>query len=252
MEEQWLQLCDTHGWESETENMAHHMVSTEELIKFAHQISRGMAYLSSRFIIHRDLAARNILVTEGRIMKISDFGLARHGGDTYTVSNVFIALPVLWMPPDAILSREFSEKSDVWSFGVLLWEIFSLGLVPFDSPDVAKFSAVAFAEWLLEDHQLAQPAHAPNAIVSLMQSCWCLKPECRPTFSGLYARLDAILSTTDTGTSYLLLEETDEVDSRLEELDRQIFDLCCSSRIGPPPTMRMEKLKRKHSCNTFQ
>ncbi|OWA53095.1 putative Macrophage colony-stimulating factor 1 receptor 1 [Hypsibius exemplaris] len=180
MEKQWLQLCDTHGWESETENMAHHMVSTEELIKFAHQISRGMAYLSSRFIIHRDLAARNILVTDGRIMKISDFGLARHGGDTYTVSNVFSGC--------------------------------------------CQILGCGFSEWLLEDHQLAQPAHAPNAIVSLMQSCWCLKPECRPTFSGLYARLDAILSTTDTGTSYLLLEETDEVDSRLEELDRQIFD----------------------------
>ncbi|OWA55293.1 putative tyrosine-protein kinase F09A5.2, partial [Hypsibius exemplaris] len=135
-----------------------------------------------------------------------------------------IALPILWMPPDAILSREFSEKSDVWSFGVLLWEMFSLGLVPFDSQEVAKFSAVAFAEWLLEGHQLAQLAHAPNAIVSLMQSCWGLKQECRPNFSEIYARLDEILSTTDTGTSYLLLEGTEKVDSRLEELDRQIFD----------------------------
>ncbi|OWA55029.1 Macrophage colony-stimulating factor 1 receptor 2 [Hypsibius exemplaris] len=223
MEEQWLQACQTRGWDSDVENMSDHMLSTEELIKFAHQISRGMTYLTSRFIIHRDLAGRNILVTDGRVMKISDFGLARYGSDAYTVKNAFIALPVLWMPPDAILSRQFSEKSDVWSFGVVLWEMFSLGLVPFDSPDVAKFSAVAFAEWLLEGNQLFRPAHAPNDMVNLMQSCWSLKPESRSTFTEIWKSLDEMLTKTDTGISYLKLE-TNKSTGRLDELDRQILD----------------------------
>ncbi|OQV24848.1 Fibroblast growth factor receptor-like protein 2 [Hypsibius exemplaris] len=223
MEEQWTLLCQSRAWDLDTEKMADNMVSTEELIKFSHQISRGMAYLTSRFIIHRDLAARNILVTDGRVMKISDFGLARHGVETYTVSNAFIALPILWMPPDAIRDRKFSEKSDVWSFGVLLWEIFSLGLVPFDSPEVTKFSAAAFADYLSEGHQPVRPANAPNAIVGVMESCWCLKPQLRPTFTELWKSLDEILSKTGSGTSYMQLEAT-ESNRRLDELDRQILD----------------------------
>lgn len=73
------------------------------------------------------------------------------------------------MPPDAILTRQFSEKSDVWSFGVLLWEIFSLGQVPFDRPNVARFSANAFAEWLTEGHQMDRPDYAPLAVSVMWQ-----------------------------------------------------------------------------------
>ncbi|OQV26248.1 Macrophage colony-stimulating factor 1 receptor 2 [Hypsibius exemplaris] len=231
---EWTQICVARGWDSDEQSMEANMLNTEELIKFGHQIARGMEHLVSRFIIHRDLAARNILVTNRRVMKISDFGLARQGSHSYTVSNVFymdlyfIALPILWMPPDAILYRRFSEKSDVWAFGVLLWEMFSLGLVPFDRPDVAKFSATAFAEWLLEGNQLPRPLLAPLSIARLMQLCWDLTPDTRPTFTDLWKNFDQVLCETDNGRSYLLLE-TYVPDRRLTDLDQQLLE-CLKDR----------------------
>ncbi|OQV11781.1 Vascular endothelial growth factor receptor 1 [Hypsibius exemplaris] len=219
---QGTQACNDQGWTPEEKSMDEHILCTDDLLKFGHQICRGMEHLASRSIIHRDLAARNVLVTGERVMKISDFGLARHGADSYTVVNAFIPLPILWMPPDTILTRQFSEKSDVWSFGVLLWEIFSLGLAPFDGPDVAKFSAAAFAEWLLQGNQLSRPINASESIFNIIKSCWELKPSERPTFTEIWKILDEMLCQTEGGSTYMVMDTLEGCDNRLDELDKKV------------------------------
>ncbi|OQV23546.1 Macrophage colony-stimulating factor 1 receptor 2 [Hypsibius exemplaris] len=228
MSKMWSLLCEREDRppDQTAEKMQEAILSTGDLVKFSHQIARGMEYLTSRCIIHRDLAARNVLVAHHRILKISDFGLAKHGGETYTVSNASVALPILWMPPDALLNREFSEKSDVWSFGILLWEIFSLGQVPFDLPNVVKFSAAAFGEWLLEGHQMARPPGAPLAIYDVMQLCWNLQAADRPNFSTIWKTLDDLVrNAAEESATYLPLDESAEtfqLNGDFLELDREM------------------------------
>ncbi|OQV12082.1 Macrophage colony-stimulating factor 1 receptor 2 [Hypsibius exemplaris] len=220
---QYRDMCQAEDREPSDEHMKEYMLSTNDLIRFSHQICRGMEYLASRSIIHRDLAARNILVASNQILKISDFGLAKQGSDSYVVSNAFIALPILWMPPDAIINRIFSQHSDVWSFGVVLWEIFSIGKIPFDRPNVAKFTAISFAEWLMQGHQMSRPDAAPLSIYEMMKTCWRLTPEKRPSFSELCNTLDGMVSTsTDVENSnYLPLEEAE---SKFDELNKELLE----------------------------
>ncbi|OQV20028.1 putative Fibroblast growth factor receptor 2 [Hypsibius exemplaris] len=160
MERLWFAYQVNNDIPSDHTAMKQFILSTNDLLQFCHQIARGMLYLTTRHIIHRDLAARNVLVSENCILKIADFGLARHEEVLYTVSNVFTALPVLWMSPESITTRVFSQLTDVWSYGVLVWEIYSMGNAPFAGLDVAKLSAHGFAEWLLEGHQMNRPVHA--------------------------------------------------------------------------------------------
>ncbi|OQV15413.1 putative Fibroblast growth factor receptor-like protein 2 [Hypsibius exemplaris] len=199
-------------------------LSSDDLVQFCYQVSSGMEHLTSRFIIHRDLAARNVLVSEKKILKISDFGLARTG-ETYMVSDARVALPVLWMPPEAIVSRHFSQKSDVWSFGVLMWEIFSMGAVPFDRPDVEKFSTAAFADWLLLGNQMSPPEHCPLAMCETMRNCWTLEVEDRPTFTEIRTRLDGFVCKNGSSSNpYLNLTGIDSNPfDNFEELDQEIL-----------------------------
>ncbi|OQV20033.1 Mast/stem cell growth factor receptor kita [Hypsibius exemplaris] len=217
MRDLWLDICSREDRVDTIEEMQKTMLSTHDLIKFSHQTCKGMEYLSARRIIHRDLAARNVLVASSRIIKISDFGLARHGEDIYTVSNDQIPLPILWMPPDTILERQFSQKSDVWSYGVLLWEIFCLGRTPFSDGDVAKFSATVFADWLLQGHQMPRPFEAPLQMYDLMRSCWSITADARPTFSELLKTLDMFTLSAFASTPYLAVDDPDYEPSFITE-----------------------------------
>ncbi|OQV23253.1 putative endoglucanase type K [Hypsibius exemplaris] len=207
------------------------VLSTIDLVRFSHQIASGMEYLSSRSIIHRDLAARNVLLAQNKIIKISDFGLAKHGAESYTASNHFVALPILWMPPEAIITRGFSQKSDVWSMGVTLWEIFSYGDVPFASLNVVKFSAIVFAEWLMAGNQMPPPDGTPHPISQIMKECWKLPAEERPTFTQIWKMLDDFLAqmsdTSDHGRYLSFFEEDDPtpVECKLIELSQEILEL---------------------------
>ncbi|OQV19964.1 Vascular endothelial growth factor receptor 1 [Hypsibius exemplaris] len=181
------------------------LLATKDLMSFAYQIARGMEYIVSRSIIHRDLAARNVLVSSGKIVKIDDFGMARQRKSDYVLGNSQTSLPIRWMPPEAIRCRTFCQKSDVWSFGVLLWEIFSLGEAPF-----AKWgfngSVNDFLTWLENGHQMERPPEAPLEIDVVMRRCWHLQSKDRPTFAELRESLDHLVSAENL-QDYLLMDE---------------------------------------------
>ncbi|XP_035464688.2 fibroblast growth factor receptor 1b [Scophthalmus maximus] len=161
-----------------------------ELVSAAYQVARGMAYLASKKCIHRDLAARNVLVTEDNVMKIADFGLARdvHHIDYYKKTTNG-RLPVKWMAPEALFDRIYTHQSDVWSFGVLLWEIFTLGGSPYPGVPVEELFKL-----LKEGHRMEKPPACTQELYLMMRDCWNAVPSRRPTFQQLVEDLDRTLS----------------------------------------------------------
>uniref|UniRef100_A0A8C5BYY5 receptor protein-tyrosine kinase n=1 Tax=Gadus morhua TaxID=8049 RepID=A0A8C5BYY5_GADMO len=165
-------------------------VGVSELVSGAYQVARGMAYLASKKCIHRDLAARNVLVTEDEVMKIADFGLARdvHHIDYYKKTTNG-RLPVKWMAPEALFDRVYTHQSDVWSFGVLLWEMFTLGGSPYPGVPVEELFKL-----LREGHRMERPSSCTAELYGLMTACWRSGPSQRPTFHQLVLDLDHTLS----------------------------------------------------------
>ncbi|XP_038108523.1 ALK tyrosine kinase receptor [Culex quinquefasciatus] len=163
-------------------------LTMKDLIFCALDVAKGCRYMESKRFIHRDIAARNCLLSSkgpGRVVKIADFGMARdiYRSDYYRKGGKAM-LPIKWMPPEAFLDGIFTSKTDVWSFGVLLWEVFSLGLMPYTglpNRDVMQL--------VTGGGRLDAPPGCPNAIYRIMADCWNPTPEDRPTFSNLLERL---------------------------------------------------------------
>lgn len=182
-----------------------HNPTVKDLMGFGLQVAKGMEYLASKKFVHRDLAARNCMLDESYTVKVADFGLARdvYDKEYYSVHNKHgVKLPVKWMALESLQTHKFTTKSDVWSFGVLLWELMTRGAPPYS--DVNSFDITIF---LLQGRRLLQPEFCPDALYNVMIECWHPKPERRPTFSELVSRIAAIFSSF-SGEHYILLNTT--------------------------------------------
>ncbi|XP_061754952.1 macrophage colony-stimulating factor 1 receptor 2 isoform X1 [Nerophis ophidion] len=194
-------------------------LSVNELMTFSYQVAQGLDFLSSRNCIHRDVAARNVLLTDRHFAKICDFGLARdiRNDDSYIVQGN-ARLPVKWMSPESIFQCVYTVQSDVWSYGVLLWEIFSLGKSPY--PNVAVDTN--FYKMIKDGCHMDQPEFAPAQMYQLMTLCWNLEPTDRPTFKMIGEMIEKLLpSCNKAGQSeqptYKNIDECGEEEEYEEE-----------------------------------
>ncbi|XP_008419006.1 vascular endothelial growth factor receptor kdr-like isoform X2 [Poecilia reticulata] len=217
--------CDSEEEEEEPEDLYKRVLTLEDLICYSFQVAKGMEFLASRKCIHRDLAARNILLSENNVVKICDFGLAR---DIYKdpdyVRKGDARLPLKWMAPEAIFDKIYTTQSDVWSFGVLMWEIFSLGASPYPGVQIDE----EFCCRLKDGTRMRAPDYAPSEIYQTMLDCWQGEPQQRPTFTELVERLGDLLqaSVQQEGKHYIpintallakvgeQIEETEETSTR--------------------------------------
>ncbi|XP_074129767.1 tyrosine-protein kinase TXK [Sminthopsis crassicaudata] len=160
------------------------------LLSICQDVCEGMEYLERNNFIHRDLAARNCLVSATCIVKISDFGMTRYVLDDEYISSSGAKFPVKWSAPEVFHFNKYSSKSDVWSFGILMWEVFTEGKMPF-----AKESNLQVVEAISKGFRLYRPLLAPMIVYEVMYSCWHEKPEGRPTFAELTQMLTDIAET---------------------------------------------------------
>uniref|UniRef100_A0A8C1UJ37 Tyrosine-protein kinase n=1 Tax=Cyprinus carpio TaxID=7962 RepID=A0A8C1UJ37_CYPCA len=161
-----------------------HNLKTKMLIKMAENVASGMAYLESKKCIHRDLAARNCLVGEESVVKISDFGMSRQEQDgVYSAAGGMKQIPVKWTAPEALNYGRYTTESDVWSFGVLLWETFSRGVTPYTIPHT--LSNQQTRDEVERGYRMPAPNNCPGEIYALMCQCWQYDPRNRPSFRKL-------------------------------------------------------------------
>ncbi|KAJ8386814.1 hypothetical protein AAFF_G00166090 [Aldrovandia affinis] len=158
------------------------------LILFAYQLSTALAYLESKRFVHRDIAARNVLVSTTDCVKLGDFGLSRYMEDSSYYKASKGKLPIKWMAPESINFRRFTSASDVWMFGVCMWEILMYGVKPFQG--VKNNDVIGRIE---NGERLAMPQNCPPTLYSLMTKCWAYDPSKRPRFTELKTQLSTIL-----------------------------------------------------------
>ncbi|XP_002006595.2 ALK tyrosine kinase receptor [Drosophila mojavensis] len=166
------------------------LLTMKDLLFCALDVAKGCRYMESKRFIHRDIAARNCLLSSkgpGRVVKIADFGMSRdiYRSDYYRKGGKAM-LPIKWMPPEAFLDGIFTSKTDVWSFGILLWEVFSLGRSPYPGQHNTQVM-----ELVVRGGRLGSPTECPVSIYKIMADCWNPTPEDRPTFTSLLEHLTA-------------------------------------------------------------
>ena len=164
-----------------------------QLIDMSAQVASGMAYLEEQNYIHRDLAARNILVGENLICKITDFGLVRVIDEDIYEAHTGAKFPIKWTAPEATLYNRFTIKSDVWSFGIVLYEIITYGRFPYPGMTNAQV-----LEALQQGYRMPCPMGCPDKLHNIMLDCWREDPDCRSTFETLQWQLEEFF-TDNTG-----------------------------------------------------
>ncbi|KAM7430317.1 hypothetical protein ABFA07_018944 [Porites harrisoni] len=162
--------------------------STQQLFKFAWQIAKGMNHLAEKNLVHRDLAARNVLVGHDNRVKVSDFGLMRQIYEDVQGSEKSKKLPVKWMAPESLYRSTFTIKSDVWSYGVLLWEMATLGGVPYPT-----LTNTELYRLLSSGYRMEKPDMSSDEVYQLMTECWKEDPRARPSFYQMIEKLEIIM-----------------------------------------------------------
>jgi serine/threonine protein kinase len=145
-----------------------------------------MEYLSKQRYVHRDLAARNCFLDANLCVKIADFGLSRdiYEKDYYRIGNNVCKLPIKWLSPESIEKHIFNPKTDVWSYGVLVWELFTRGISPYPQIDINRIF-----EHLKQGYRLPKPKYCPKSLFALLLKCWSENPKSRPFFVTLSERM---------------------------------------------------------------
>ncbi|EFX72926.1 hypothetical protein DAPPUDRAFT_58353 [Daphnia pulex] len=181
-------------------------ISTRDLISWSYQIARGMDYLASKKVLHGDLAARNVLLADDGVAKVADFGMAKkmhfdimtqHRSKIKTNAGL---MPVKWMAIESLTDRVFSTQSDVWSYGVVLWELFTLGKVPYPGFGAGH----QLIQAIQNGYRMEKPNKAPNLFGELMTNCWKTDPKERPAFSQLEETICGHMEST-VNSNYLNL-----------------------------------------------
>ncbi|MBN3321676.1 VGFR1 factor, partial [Atractosteus spatula] len=259
-EEEERNLNDTAEEEQGSDAFYNKPIAMEDLISYSFQVARGMEFLASRKVrfrflqlimtdvesrvhlavrqgyrecIHRDLAARNILLSENNVVKICDFGLAR---DIYKdpdyVRKGDARLPLKWMSPESIFDKVYTTQSDVWSYGVLLWEIFSLGASPYPGVQIDE----EFCTKLKEGTRMRAPGYATPEIYDTMLACWETDPKERPTFSELVETLGDLLQANvqQDGKDYIPLNTVPSPNSGSQRYSSSSTDLSAGEDAQQP------------------
>ncbi|CAH2984733.1 unnamed protein product [Chilo suppressalis] len=223
-------------------------LTTRDLLSFCRQIAMGMEFLASNRLVHRDLAARNVLVSADRTLKIADFGLSR---DVYQENQYKQKgngkMPMKWMALESLTHKIYTTQSDVWSFGVVMWEIGSVGASPY-----AGVAGARLPRLLRAGYRMPRPANCPQHLYELMLWCWKAHPHSRPTFIELHARLDELLNYA-CADDYLSLEDDtpDHVPAVPARPAHNYVRLLIKSKLGWPRGETYERPLRTVQSNHY-
>ncbi|XP_071510083.1 tyrosine kinase receptor Cad96Ca-like [Diadema antillarum] len=167
-----------------------------ELLTYAWQVAKGMDFLDSNKIVHGNLCAHNILMTEDRICKISDYGMT-------SFMSPSGGKPTRWMSPEGMQNKKWSLKGDVWSYGILLWEIVTLGARPYP-----KMTMDMVKQQVTKGYKMPRPSHCGQELYSIMTSCWEMEPEKRCSYNVIQRKLEPTMEVYQDYLSLLNLDET--------------------------------------------
>ena len=220
---------------------------TKDLISWSYQIARGMSHLANRKIIHGDLAARNILLANNNLIKICDFGLARNMQQNQIYQKTSSGpLPIKWMAVESLTHRLFSSQSDVWSYGIVLWELFSLARTPYPGVQADE----SFTRKLEAGYRMSKPPFATDDLHKVMKDCWLAEPGLRPTFNELSEKMGEELKDGEKD-HYLELDRPFEIEND-EKQQKYVTLMKAPSSIEQPTPSEFTGKRSPNKIGRFQ